>query len=150
MEVLPFRRLVTGPAPTPDRVVLHEHVVQGPQQPAVRGVDPAPDRLDRFLLTASERRIPRGLQYRAFRYSRSVRNPIVMQLASRRYRGMFTADPEQIRWFRGPVVADIDDPYFTQAHVDLLNRPNLVAYVVTAERAARRYEEMGVRERPST
>jgi glycosyltransferase involved in cell wall biosynthesis len=58
---------------------------------------------------------------------------------------MFTADPEQIRWFDGPVVADIDDPYYTQEHVDLLNRPNLAAYVVTAERAARRYEEMGVR-----
>jgi glycosyltransferase involved in cell wall biosynthesis len=58
---------------------------------------------------------------------------------------MFTADPEQIRWFEGPVVADIDDPYYTQAHVDLLNRPNLAAYVVTAERAAHRYEELGVR-----
>jgi glycosyltransferase involved in cell wall biosynthesis len=68
-----------------------------------------------------------------------------MRLGARRYRGMFTADPEQIPFFDGPVVADVDDPVYTQEHVDFLNHPNLAAYVVTAERAARRYEEMGVR-----
>ena len=29
--------------------------------------------------------------------------------------------------------------------MSLLNRPNVAAYVVTAERAARRFEELGVR-----
>ena len=43
------------------------------------------------------------------------------------------------------MVADVDDPVFSPQAVAQLNDPNLKAYVVTAERAARRYEEMGVR-----
>ena len=57
---------------------------------------------------------------------------------------MFTADNEQIAAFPGLVVSDVDDPRFTEREVELLNRPNLAAYVVTAERAARRFESLGV------
>ncbi|MGH3003195.1 MAG: glycosyltransferase [Gaiellaceae bacterium] len=145
MDRLPLRRLVSGPLPSPDRVFFSSIWFEGHNNPRYAELLPRLSRLDRYLLVASDRRIVRGVQYRAYRASRGVRNPVLLRLASRRYRGMFTADPEQIRWFDGPVVADVDDPYYTQEHVDLLNRPNLLAYVVTAERAARRYEELGVR-----
>lgn len=145
MNRLPLRSLLTGPAPSADRLFFTSIWFEGHNNPRYAELLPRLTRLDRYLLVASERRIARGIQYRAYRASRSVRNPVVLGLASRRYRGMFTADPEQIRWFKGPVVADVDDPYYTQEHVDLLNRPNLAAYVVTAERAAMRYEELGVR-----
>jgi glycosyltransferase involved in cell wall biosynthesis len=144
MDRLPLRRLVSGPAPPRDRLFFTSIWFRGHNNPRYAELLPRLHRLDRYLLVASERRILRGLQYRGYRLSRHVRNPAVLELASRRYRGLFTADPEQIRWFAGPAVADIDDPYYTREHVDLLNRPNLLAYVVTAERAARRYESLGV------
>jgi glycosyltransferase involved in cell wall biosynthesis len=144
MERLPLRRLVTGPQPTPERIFFTSIWFRGHNNPRYAELLPRLGRLDRYLLVASDRRIVRGVQYRAYRASRAVRNPAVLRLASHRYRTMFTADPEQIRWFRGPVVADVDDPYYTPEHVALLNRPNLAAYVVTAERAARRYEQLGV------
>ena len=56
-----------------------------------------------------------------------------------------TLDLEQVPGFHGPIVADVDDPVFSPRAVAQLNDPNVKAYVVTAERAARRYEEMGVR-----
>jgi len=67
-----------------------------------------------------------------------------MVLAGRRYRWLFTTDLAQIRSFRGSVLADVDDPRFTPAEVDLLGRDNVLAYVVTAEAAARRYQAMGL------
>jgi glycosyltransferase involved in cell wall biosynthesis len=145
VESVPLRRLVAGPRPSPDRVFFTSIWFRGHNNPRYAELLPRLNRLDRYLLVASDRRVVRGLQYRAYRSTRRVRNPLLLQLASRRYRGMFTADPEQIPWFDGPVVADVDDPYYTREHVELLNHPNLRAYVVTAERAARRYEEMGVR-----
>jgi len=141
---LPLRRLVAGPRPSPDRIFFTSIWFEGHNNPRYAELLPRLRRLDRYLLVASSRRVVRGLQYRAYRASRRARNPALGRLASRRYRGLYTADPEQIPWFDGPVVADVDDPYFTREHVDLLNHPNLAAYVVTAERAARRYEEMGV------
>ena len=86
----------------------------------------------------------RGVQYRAYRWTRPVHNQVVMRVAGRRYRSLFTADNEQIAAFPGLVVSDVDDPRFTEREVELLNRPNLAAYVVTAERAARRFESLGV------
>ena len=73
-----------------------------------------------------------------------MRNPVVFALANRRYSTMFTADNEQIPHFDGPVVSDVDDPFFRPREVELLQHPNLKAYVVTADRAARRFQELGV------
>ena len=39
---------------------------------------------------------------------------------------------------------DADDPLFTPREIELLQRPALRGYVVTAEHAARRYESLGV------
>jgi glycosyltransferase involved in cell wall biosynthesis len=42
---------------------------------------------------------------------------------------------------------EADDPLFTEREIEQMKSPSLRAYVVTAERAARRYESLGV-ERP--
>jgi glycosyltransferase involved in cell wall biosynthesis len=144
MQSLPLRRLVRGPAPAPGRIFFTSIWFQGHNNPRYAELLPRLGRLDRYLVTCSDQRIVRGLQYRAYRWSRSLRNPAVMSLAGRRYGALFTADNEQIAHFPGPVVSDVDDPYFTEREVELLNRPNLSAYVVTAERAARRFESLGV------
>ena len=74
-----------------------------------------------------------------------MRYPAAFALANRRYRTMFTADNEQIR----PLHAGRSSPTSTtrasrRRTSRSLRRPNLKAYVVTAERAARRYQELGV------
>src|SRR5581483_424898 len=95
-------------------------------------------------LTLSDRRVLRGAEYRALRSVKRLHDPLVLGLAARRYRALFTADNEQIPLFAGPIVSDVDDPFFTAREVELLSHPSLRAYVVTAERAARRYEAMGL------
>ena len=57
---------------------------------------------------------------------------------------LLTADRNQIAYFPGPVVADCDDPMFTDREVELLSRPNLRAYVVVNERVAAEYRRLGV------
>lgn len=144
MESLPLRRLIVGPSPARSRVFFTSIWFKGHNNPRYAELLPRLDRLDTYLVTCSDERIVRGLQYRAYRWSAPVRNPAVMRLGRRRYRSLFTADNEQIAAFPGTVVSDVDDPRFTEREVELLNRPNLAAYVVTAERAARRFESLGV------
>lgn len=144
MERRRFRELVAGAPPHPERVFFTSLWFKGHNNPRYAELLPRLSRLDRYLVLASDRRIPRGLQYRAFTWTAPVRNRAVLALANRRYRSMFTADNEQIRYFLGPVVSDVDDPWYTPSDVELLQSPNLKAYVVTAERAARRYEALGV------
>jgi glycosyltransferase involved in cell wall biosynthesis len=144
MERRRFRELLAGDAPGPERIFLTNLWFKGHNNPRYAELLPRLGRVDAYLTNFSDRRIPRGLQYRAFRWSRKVRNPALFALANRRYRTMLTLDNHQLRYFAGPAVADVDDPVYDDAHVALLSRPNLAAYVVTAERAARRYEELGV------
>ena len=145
MESLPLRRLVTGPAPAPDRILFASIWFHHHNNPRYAELLPRLSRLDRYLFVLSDRRIPRGLEFRALRYGRPLWHPLVLGAGARRYHGLFTADNEQIPHFGGPVVTDVDDPFYTAREVELLNRPNVAAYVVTAERAARRFEELGVR-----
>lgn len=128
----------------PDRIFLTSLWFKGHNNPRYAELLPRLSRLDAYLLVLSDRRIPRGLQYRAYRWGSPARNRAVFALANRRYRTLFTLDNEQIAFFRGAVVSDVDDPVYDERHVALLNRPNVKGYVVTAERAARRYEQMGV------
>lgn len=144
MESLPLRRLVTGPAPAPGKVFFTSIWFKGHNNPRYAELLPRLERLDRYLVTCSDERIRRGVQYRAYRWSRPVRYPVVMRLAHRRYHSLFTADNEQIPSFPGPIVSDVDDPFFTEREVELLGNRNLAAYVVTAERAGRRFEALGV------
>jgi glycosyltransferase involved in cell wall biosynthesis len=144
MERRRFRELVTGPTPRPERVFFTSLWFKGHNNPRYAELLPRLTRLDGYLATASDKRVRRAIEYRAFRWSASIRNPVVFALANRRYSAMFTADNEQIPYFRGPVVSDVDDPLFNSREAELLQRPNLKAYVVTAERAGRRYEALGV------
>jgi glycosyltransferase involved in cell wall biosynthesis len=105
---------------------------------------PRLERLDRLLIMVSGRRPVRAAQYRALYAARPLRNRLLLRLGSRCYRYLLTADYRQIPFFGGTVVADVDDPVFTPAEIAALARPNLAAYVVTDERAARRFEELGV------
>jgi glycosyltransferase involved in cell wall biosynthesis len=90
-----------------------------------------------------EPRIARAIGYRAFGRSLGARTAIV-KAGARRYRSMFVSELAQIACFAGPTVADVDDPSFSDHEVDLLQRPNVVAYTVTAQRAAERYAASGV------
>lgn len=144
MERLPFRRLVAGPPPAPDRIFFTSLWFKGHNNPRYAELLPRLTRLDRYLMLLSDRRLPRAAQYRAYRWSGPVRHRAVLGLAGRRYRALFTADNSQIPRFAGPAVADVDDPWYTRSDVAAMKHPNLVAYVVTAERAALRYQELGV------
>ena len=139
-----FRELVTGPKPGADRVFFTSLWFKGHNNPRYAELLPRLTRLDGYLATVSGERIRRGIQYRAFRWSARVRNPLLFALANRRYSTMFTADNDQIPHFSGPIVSDVDDPFFRPREVELLQHPNLKAYVVTADRAGRRFQELGV------
>src|SRR6476660_3629926 len=125
-----MRRLVTGPRPEPGRIFFTSIWFKGHNNPRYAELLPRLDRLDKFLVTCSDERTVRGLQFRAYRWTRPVHNQVVMRVAGRRYRSLFTADNEQIAAFPGPVVSDVDEPRFKEREVELLNRPNLAAYVV--------------------
>jgi glycosyltransferase involved in cell wall biosynthesis len=144
MEHRRFRELVTGPLPGSDRVFFTSLWFRGHNNPRYAELLPRLTRLDGYLATASAERIKRGIQYRAFVWSARVRNPALFALANRRYSTMFTADNEQIPHFSGPIVSDVDDPLFRPREIELLRHPNLKAYVVTADRAGRRFQTLGV------
>jgi glycosyltransferase involved in cell wall biosynthesis len=144
MVSLPVRRLVTGPPPAPDRIFFTSVWFQDHNNPRYAELLPRLHRLDPFLFLCSSDRVVRGVQYRAYRASTPLRVPSLMHLAGRRYGNMFTVSNEQIPWFRGRIVVDVDDPFFTEREVELLNTPQLAAFVVTAERAGRRLQALGV------
>jgi glycosyltransferase involved in cell wall biosynthesis len=139
-----LRHLIAGPPPEPERVFFTSLWFKGHNNPRYAELLPRLSRLDAYLFTFSDRRIPRGLQYRAYRWGRKLRNPAVFALGNRRYRTMFTADNEQLAYFHGPSVSDVDDPTFSAREIELMKRPGLAAFVVTAERAGRRFHELGV------
>jgi glycosyltransferase involved in cell wall biosynthesis len=144
MQRKPLRRLISGPPPTADRIAFTSIWFRHHNNPRYAELLPRLSRLDGYLLVLSERRVPRGVQFRALERGRPAWHPAVLGAIARRYPGLFTADNEQIRHFKGPIVSDVDDPTFTQREVQLLSMPQLAAYVVTAERAARRFEALGV------
>jgi glycosyltransferase involved in cell wall biosynthesis len=139
------RELTSGRPAPPDRIGLLSIWFEGHNNPRYAELLPRLERLDACLLRLPDRRIRRGLGYRAFHRVRRPLYATVLGRASRRYRGLFSLDVRQHPHFDGPIVADVDDPFFTEREVELLKRPNVAAYVVTAEHAARRYEELGVR-----
>jgi glycosyltransferase involved in cell wall biosynthesis len=144
MESLPLRRLVLGPTPSTDRIFFTSVWFRDHNNPRYAELLPRLRRLDPYLFVCSRDRLVRGIQYRTYRAATPVRVPALMQLARRRYRSLFTVSNEQIPWFAGPIVVDVDDPFFTEREVELLSSPNLAAYVVTAERAGRRLQSLGV------
>jgi glycosyltransferase involved in cell wall biosynthesis len=144
MRQFPLHRLVHGPPPGPDRIFFHNLWFRGHNNPRYAELLPRLERLDTYLVTIGEGRLRRGLEYRFHRATRHIREPLVHALAGRKYGACFTSAPDQIAHFPGPMVADIDDPWYSEREVGLLKRQNLLAYVVTAQRAARKYEALGV------
>jgi glycosyltransferase involved in cell wall biosynthesis len=139
-----LRRFVAGPPAAPDRVGLLSIWFHHHNNPRYAELLPRLGRLDACLLRLSRGRIPRGLQYRAYRATRPLFYRAALDRGRARYLNLLTLDFEQLAAWRGAAVMDADDPFFRPREVELLNRPALQAYVVTAERAARRYESLGV------
>jgi glycosyltransferase involved in cell wall biosynthesis len=138
-----LRELTRG-RPAADRVALLSIWFHGHTNPRYAELLPRLRRLDACLLRLPTARIPRGLGFRAFVASRPLLHRVVFRAAARRYANLLALDFEQLpRWPRAAVM-DADDPFFTAREVAHLNAGSVRAYVVTAERAARRYEALGV------
>lgn len=140
-----FRALL-GPGDAPDdRILFLSHWFRGHNNPRYAELLPRLHRVDAYLAMLSDRRALRGLQYRVLLRSLRPRlEPRLVRLGARRYHGLFTTDNEQIPYFGGPIVSDVDDPRFTQRDAAQLRSPQVQAYVVTEERAARAFEALGV------
>ena len=141
MREVPLRRLLAGAA-SPGRVALLSIWFREHNNPRYAELLPRLERLDACLLRLPRARVPRGLAYRSWVAAR----PLALRTALSRsgYENLLALDFEQLPHWRGAVVMDADDPFFTEREVDLMKSPALRAYVVTAEAAARRYESLGV------
>ena len=144
-----LRALVAGGATEAeapgDRIFFLSHWFRGHNNPRYAELLPRLPRVDVYLAMLSDRRALRGLQYRILlRPLRPRLEPHLVRLGNRRYHGLFTTDNEQIPYFHGPVVSDVDDPRFTERDAGQLGSPQVQAYVVTEERAARAFEALGV------
>ena len=64
---LPLRRLVPGPPSAPGRIFFLSIWFRGHNNPRYAELLPRLRRLDRYLV-ASDERIPRGVEYRAYRW----------------------------------------------------------------------------------
>lgn len=144
MREVPYRDLFRGPA-RPDRVLFHPTWPRGGHRnPRYIELMPRLERLDQCVLWHANQRLLRGVEVRALRAVKRPRYRLSLAAAAKRYRSLLVADRTQIAYFNGNVVADCDNPKFTEAEVALLNRPNLKAYVTVNERVARMYRELGV------
>jgi glycosyltransferase involved in cell wall biosynthesis len=141
-EISP-RELVAG-HPTPGRVALLSIWFHGHNNPRYAELLPRLERLDACLLRLPDARIRRGLGFRAFVGTKPLLHRMLFVGAARRYANLLTLDFDQLARWPGAAVMDADDPFFTPREVQLLQRPSLRAYVVTAEHAARKYEALGV------
>ena len=143
MREISLRKLTTG-APAADRIALLSIWFHGHNNPRYAELLPRLDRVDASLLRLPDARIPRGLGFRAFVAAKPLVHRVVLGRAASRYANLLTLDFDQLATWRNAAVMDADDPTFTAREVQLLRRPALKAYVVTAEHAARRYESLGV------
>ena len=143
MREISLRQFTRG-QPTPDCVALLSIWFHGHNNPRYAELLPRLERLDACLLRLPDSRIPRGLGFRAFVAGKPLAHRALFRAAGRRYANLLTLDFEQLATWSGAAVMDADDPSFTQRDVLMLQQPSLRAYVVTAERAARKYEALGV------
>ena len=143
MKEIGVRELMRG-QPADDRVALLSIWFHGHNNPRYAELLPRLARLDACLLRLPEQRIPRGIGFRAFTWTKPLLLRTVLGAAATRYANLLALDFEQLGRWPHACVMDADDPFFTPREVELLNRPAVRAYVVTAESAARRYESLGV------
>ena len=143
MREISLRTLTRG-TPAADRIALLSIWFRGHNNPRYAELLPRLDRLDACLLRLPDARIPRGLGFRAFTAVKPLLLRAALGGAARRYASLLSLDFDQLGHWDGAAVMDADDPFFTQRELELLGRPAVRAYVVTAESAARRYEALGV------
>lgn len=106
---------------------------------------PRLERIDAYFLTCSGARIPRGLQFRAYRAAPGgLAQHLLAGRVSRLYRGMLCTEFRQIPLFRGPVVVDVDDPFFSEPDLALFRHAHVAALVTLSGWAAERFRELGV------
>jgi glycosyltransferase involved in cell wall biosynthesis len=144
LRSLPLRSLFASNARADDQIFFHGLWFRGHSNRRYAQLLPRLRRVDPYLVTCSDRRLLRGVEYRALRATRWARHKLVFGAAARRYRFTFTTDIEQIPFIKTPVVVDLDDPMYTLSDVALLSRPNVMAYVVTTKEAAQAYEDLGL------
>lgn len=136
--------LAPGRTPEDGRIFFLSHWFRDHNNPRYAELLPRLRRVDAHLAVVPSRQPFRGLVYRAIKYPRPYVEPFLLRRGARRYPGLFTTHNAQIPHFAGPVVSDVDDPVFNEDEARHLASPNLRAYVVTEERAARRFRELGV------
>jgi glycosyltransferase involved in cell wall biosynthesis len=141
---MPFRRLVLGPAPAADRIAYYNLWFRGHNNRRSEELLPRLERVDPYLYLCPDRQPLRGVMYRSWRASRPRSDQLVLGALSKRYRRLFSPDSDQIAFFDGDIVVDLDDPRFTERECELLSRPNVRAYVVTGKHAADLFREAGV------
>jgi glycosyltransferase involved in cell wall biosynthesis len=144
MQSMPLRRLVGGPEPAPDRVAYHALWFTAGNNPRYEELLPRLTRLDPYLVTLPDRWPVRGIGWRAWMRTQKLHQRLILGALGRRYRSFFATNFEQLAAIDRPVVIDVDDTWWSEREAELLSRPNVAAYVVTAERAARKFEELGV------
>jgi glycosyltransferase involved in cell wall biosynthesis len=143
MNEISLRALTTG-RPAADRVALFSLWYRGHNNPRYAELLPRLERLDAALPTLPEARIPRGVGYRAYTATKPAILRLLLSRAATRYTNLLALDFDQLACWRGAAVMDADDPFFREREIAAMKSPSLRAYVVTAERAARRYEALGV------
>ena len=143
MSEIALRELARG-APSRDRIALLSIWFRGHNNPRYAELLPRLRRLDACLLRLPDARLPRGVGFRAFTATKPLLLRAVLGQAAHRYENLLTLDFDQLAHWPSAAVMDADDPFFAPREIELLNQPALRAYVVTAERAARRYESLGV------
>jgi glycosyltransferase involved in cell wall biosynthesis len=141
---VPERRLRSLPRARPGSRIFYFHTwYRGHNNPRYDELLQRLDRVDSHLLRFPRPRLARAATERVWRASRKSVEPAVLRAAARQYRHAFVTDLRQLAHLSVPAVADVDDPSF-ERDAELLRRGNVSAYVVTAERAARRLEALGV------
>jgi len=138
-----LRRLALG-RPAADRVALLSIWFRDHNNPRYAELLPRLERLDACLLRLPRGRVRRGLGFRAFTASKPLLYGAALNAAARRYTSLLALDFDQLRHWPGGAVMDADDPFFSEREIESMKSPSLRAYVVTAERAARTYESLGV------
>jgi glycosyltransferase involved in cell wall biosynthesis len=141
---LPLRRLMTREGAAPDRIAYFNTWYRDHNNPRYTELLPRIERLDPYLLTFPGPLLPRAAATIAWRHTRARVEPAVLRAVSQRYRHAFVTETNHLEHLTIPVVADVDDPRFDEREVRLLAGDNVAAYIVTAETAARRFEELGV------
>ncbi len=103
------------------------------------------DRVDSLMLVCSDRRITRGLQFRALDATIGLHGRAIFDMAKRIYRYGFITNLKHLPFIGFPVVVDMDDPVFTEREIATLRSSRqVVSLVVTNEVAADRYRQLGL------